>query len=96
MDVPRVRLRLRVSPGARRPAVVGRHGTAWKVRVSAPPEGGKANDAVLALLSETLHLPSRDIELVSGASARDKVVALRGVTGAEVEASLSGAAERSA
>lgn len=96
MDVPRVRLRLRVSPGARRPAVVGRHGAAWKVRVSAPPEGGKANEAVLALLSETFHLPSRDIELVSGASARDKVVLLRGVTDAEVEASLSGAAERSA
>lgn len=95
MDGPRVRLRLRVSPGARRPAVVGRHGAAWKVRVSAPPEGGKANGAVLALLSETLDLPARDIELVSGASARDKVVLLRGVTDAEVEASLLGAAKGS-
>jgi uncharacterized protein len=85
------RLRLRVSPGAARPSVVGRHGEAWKVRVAAAPERGKANQAVLDLLAETLRVPRTDVELVSGASARDKVVALRGVGHAEAERRLEAA-----
>jgi hypothetical protein len=59
-------LRLRVVPGADRTGVVGRHGAAWKVRVSAPPERGRANDAVLDLLSDTLSLPRASVSLVSG------------------------------
>jgi len=43
---------LRVSPGARSNAIVGKHGKGWKVRVTAAPEDGKANDAVLRLLAE--------------------------------------------
>ena len=60
------RLRLRVAPGASVPGVVGRHGDAWKVRVAAAPERGKANDAVLDLLAETLDVPRRNVTLVSG------------------------------
>jgi uncharacterized protein len=70
---------------------VGRHGEAWKVRVAASPERGKANSAVLDLLAETLRVPRTDIELVSGASARDKVVALHGVGHAEAERRLEAA-----
>ncbi|HZO97164.1 MAG TPA: DUF167 domain-containing protein [Gaiellaceae bacterium] len=89
----RTRLALRVAPGAARPAVVGRHGAAWKVRVAAPPEGGRANDAVVRLLAETLELPRRDVEIVSGHGARDKVVTLAGLTPAEIERRLESAAE---
>jgi uncharacterized protein (TIGR00251 family) len=86
-----VRLQLRVSPGASRAGVVGRHGDAWKVRVAAPPEDGRANDAVIRLLAETLALPQRNIEIVSGHGARDKVVSLGGIEPEEAERRLESA-----
>lgn len=85
------RLRLRVSPGARRSAIVGRHGDAWKVRVAAAPEGGRANDAVVRLLSETLALPRPRIKLVSGLAARDKIVELAGIDPEEIDRRLASA-----
>jgi uncharacterized protein YggU (UPF0235/DUF167 family) len=62
------------------------------VRVAASPEGGRANDAVVRLLAETLELPQRDVTIVSGQSARDKIVSLTGITSAEVERRLEAAA----
>lgn len=79
------RLQVRVAPGASRPGIVGRHGAAWKVRVAAAPEAGKANDAVVRLLAETLALPARDIEIVSGHASRDKLVALAGIERGEID-----------
>lgn len=88
------RLELRVVPSARRPGVVGRHGSAWKVRVVAPPEDGRANQAVLGLLAETLRLPRRAISIVAGHGSRDKVVAFDGLSAAEAETLLASAAGR--
>ena len=85
------RVRLRVSPGARRSEVVGRHGDGWKVRVTAPPEDGRANDALLDLLSKRLDLPRRSLSIVSGHSSREKVVLLEGIDRAESEQRLEGA-----
>jgi uncharacterized protein len=82
------RLRLRVSPGARKTELVGRHGDAWKVRVSAPAENGRANAAVLKLLAERVGLPRRAVSLVSGHSAREKVVQVDGLDRAESERRL--------
>ena len=79
VEAERTTLRLRVVPGARRSAVVGRYGDAWKVRVAAPAEAGRANDAVLGLLADALDVSRRDLELTSGGSSRNKVVALRGL-----------------
>jgi uncharacterized protein len=92
VDGSSTRLRLRVSPGARRPGVAGRHGDAWKLRVSAPPADGKANAAVLELLAETLDVPVSSLELVAGRSARDKIVALDGLSSDEAERRLAAAA----
>jgi uncharacterized protein (TIGR00251 family) len=88
-------LKLRVSPGARRPGIGGRHGDAWKVRVSAPPEDGRANDAIVAMLSDVLDVPRAAVELVSGHASRDKMVVLRGLAQADVEARLTAAGEKS-
>ena len=85
------RLQLRVSPGAARSAVVGRHGAAWKVRVAAPPTDGKANEAVVRLLADTLALPARAVTIVSGHSSRDKTVALDGIDNDEIERRLADA-----
>ena len=90
---PTTRVRLRVSPGAARPAVVGRHGSgqdaAWKVRVAAAPERGKANEAVLALLAETLAVPRSSVTLVWGGGSRDKIVELAGIEPDEIERRLA-------
>jgi uncharacterized protein (TIGR00251 family) len=71
-DADSVVLRVHVQPGAGRSAVVGRHGDALKLRVAAPPEGGRANEAVKALLAETFGVKPADVELTSGGSSRMK------------------------
>lgn len=96
MEAQRTILRLRVVPGSRRAGIVGRYGDAWKLRVRAPAEAGRANDAVLALLAETLDLAPRDVELTSGHTSRDKTVVLRGMTNDAVETRLAAAAAEAA
>ena len=59
------RLRLRVKPGARRNEIQGPHGGALKLSVTAPPEKGKANRAVLDLLSNALGVPASSLTLLS-------------------------------
>jgi uncharacterized protein (TIGR00251 family) len=93
MEALSSRVRLRVAPGATRAAIVGRYGEAWKVRVSAPPEGGRANDEVVRLLADTLAVPRSSVTLVSGHGARDKIVELAGVEPAQIERRLESAAK---
>jgi uncharacterized protein (TIGR00251 family) len=92
MEAVLTRVRLRVAPGATRAGVVGRHGDAWKVRVTAPAEGGRANEAVVRLLAETFELPRTAVTLVSGHAARDKIVELAGIEPEAIERRLSSAA----
>ena len=92
MGTETTRLRLRVSPGGSRAAVIGRHGDAWKVRVGEAPERGRANEAVLRLLADTLALPRTALTLVSGHGGREKIVELTGVGPALIERRLTSAA----
>jgi uncharacterized protein len=92
VGVPLTRLRLRVVPGSAQPGIVGRYGDAWKVRVTAAPQRGRANEAVLDLLAETLSVPRSDVRLVAGHGARDKVVELHGIAEDETVRRLSGGA----
>ena len=78
------RLRVRVRPGARKSAIEGEHGGALKLSVHAPPEKGKANDEVRALLAERLGIPRAGIAIVAGAGSRDKTVEIEALAPAEV------------
>ncbi|CAN5130530.1 hypothetical protein BH09ACT13_BH09ACT13_15790 [soil metagenome] len=80
-----------MSPGAAEGGIVGRHGDAWKIRVSAAPERGKANQAVLELLSNVLQVPRGSLEFLAGHGGRDKVVSIAGITRTETERRLAGA-----
>ena len=72
-------LAVHVQPGAGRTEVVGRHGDALKIRVAAPPTGGRANDAVVDLVAREFGLKKSDIQITSGASSRQKRLQLSGV-----------------
>ncbi len=82
------RIELRVVPGAARSGLVGRYGSSWKIRVAAPPEGGRANEAVVKLLAETVGVRAGDVSIVAGHGSRDKILAVEGLTADEVEARL--------
>ena len=75
-------LALRVQPKARRPGVQTivetPAGARLKLAVAAPPADGRANEAVLVLLSETFGWPRRAITLVAGAIQRDKSIHVAG------------------
>lgn len=68
-----VRLQLRVQPRSSRNRVVGLHGEAIKVQVTAPPVEGAANVAVQDVLAAWLSVPRNAVAIVKGQSARDKV-----------------------
>jgi uncharacterized protein (TIGR00251 family) len=72
-------LAVHAQPGAGRTQVVGRHGDAVKIRVAAPPEAGRANEALVALLAERLGVPAKAVTLASGASSRSKRFRIEGV-----------------
>ena len=85
------RLRLRLVPRASSTAVTGLQGDAIKLRVAAPPVDGKANTAALEHLADVLGVRRRDLEIVSGATARSKVVRVAGLDAATVARRLAAA-----
>ena len=78
-----------VVPRASKNEVKGRYGDAVKIRLTAPPVEGAANEALLHFLAEQLGVPVRQIEIVSGTSSRDKLVCVVGLTPEEVEQRLA-------
>ncbi|MFH0911746.1 MAG: DUF167 domain-containing protein [Planctomycetota bacterium] len=69
---------VKASPGARADAVGGLHDRALRVRVTASPERGKANRAILALLAERLGVPRSSLALVGGETRPRKTIRVRG------------------
>jgi uncharacterized protein (TIGR00251 family) len=81
-------LPVRAQPGARRAGIQGERNGALKVAVTAPPEDGRANDALVELLREKLRLKRSQVELIAGQTSRDKRFLIRGVSLAELRKRL--------
>ncbi|HEX8856556.1 MAG TPA: DUF167 domain-containing protein [Thermoleophilaceae bacterium] len=73
---------VRVRAGASRNELVGERAGALLVRVTAPPVDGKANDALRKLVAKIVGVPPGRVALVSGASGRDKLLRLEGLSAA--------------
>ena len=71
-------LDLHVQPRAAKDEIVGYHGDRLKVRITAPPVDGKANQHLIAFLAGVFQVPKRDVVLLSGESGRDKRVRIQG------------------
>jgi uncharacterized protein len=82
-------LPVRAQPGARRNGVQGEQAGALKVAVTAPPQDGRANEALTEVLRAALGLKRSQLELVGGATSRDKRFLVRGLARAELERRLA-------
>lgn len=82
------RLEVKIVPGSSRNQIVGWLGQCLKVKVAAPPEKGKANRAVINLLSDQLSLTADAFTIVHGLSSPRKVIEIRGVTAQQLEKAL--------
>lgn len=82
-------LAVRAAPGASKERVVGVHGSALKIAVAAPPEKGKANARILAVLATALAISARDLTLLSGDTSRDKRILIVGLPRSELLARLA-------
>jgi uncharacterized protein len=82
-------LAVRARPGARKNAVLGEQAGALKVAVTAPPEDGRANTALVEVIHDWLGLKRAQLELVGGATSRNKVFLIRGITAEALEALIA-------
>lgn len=69
-----MKLFVRVKPNSRKNEVKQLSENSFEVRVTVPPEKGKANEKVIELLSEHLRIPKSRLEIVKGFSSREKIV----------------------
>ncbi len=82
-------IQVRAQPGAKRNAVTGTHDGALKIAVSAAPERGKANEAIIEVLADFLLVPRSHIQQISGATHRQKAFYIKGITAEMVMEKLS-------
>ncbi len=83
-----VHIAIKAVPGSSRDQIVGPLGDRLKIKVAAPPEDGKANVAICALIAHAVGTAPRNVSVVSGHSRPEKTVAVTGVTLESVAAAL--------
>ena len=82
------RLKIKVVPGSSKTQIVGWLGDCLKIKVAAPPEKGKANQAVIKLLCKRLQLSQESIEIVRGSTSPLKVLQITGITAQQLRGAL--------
>lgn len=75
-----VRLHLFIQPKSSKNEVVGPHNGELKVKLTAPPIDGRANECLIEFMSDLFDIPKRDIHLVRGDTGRHKVIELAGLS----------------
>ena len=83
-----MKIPLKVVPGASRDEIAGWLGNRLKIRVTAPPESGKANAAVIKILSAQLNIPKSSVSIISGSTAPQKIVEIIGLSEGEIREQL--------
>ena len=79
------RVTVKVHPRAKRTAVTGRFGEAYKLDLAAPPVDGKANDECVQFFAELAGVPRSRVRIVTGQAGRMKVVEVEGLAQADLE-----------
>jgi uncharacterized protein (TIGR00251 family) len=82
------RISVRLTPRGGRDVVEGWDGDVLRVRVTAAPSEGEANEALIRLLAKELHVPPSRVSLVAGGRSRTKIVDIDGMTDEAVRAAL--------
>jgi uncharacterized protein (TIGR00251 family) len=80
------RVAIRVQPGAKKDAVLGKQAEAWKISVRAPAVEGKANRACVAFLAKLLNVRRSSVALIKGEKSRDKVFEFKGLADHQISA----------
>ena len=83
-------LKIRLTPRASKNEITGREGEVYRVKVTSPPVEGKANAALIELVSKRLGVPKRDIALIAGERSRLKKLLIHGLSDAEAKEKLDG------
>jgi len=83
------RLTVKVHPRARRSALTGRFGDAYKLDLAAPAVDGKANEECVRFFAGFARVPRARVRIVTGLTSRTKVVEIEGVTQSELEKRLA-------
>jgi uncharacterized protein (TIGR00251 family) len=84
---------VRVQPRASANHIAGTTGDFLKLRLTAPPVEGKANEACRKFLAELFSVPRAQIEIISGAASRNKTIKITGITARELQEILSSTAD---
>lgn len=82
-------IRVKAVPGASRSRIVGLLGDRLKIAVAVPPQAGRANQAIIELLAQTLGIPQRQITLISGLAQPQKTLHVAGCDIGQIKARLN-------
>lgn len=86
---PGVTLSVRIQPRASKNQIVPMEGGGVKIRLTAPPVDGAANEALVRFLADTFSVPKAHVEILSGHTSRNKIVRIEGVEQAQVDQVLN-------